>query len=136
MNPARLVPALLLTTGTIGAAKQGPEVVAKVANTVKVIMVRYELSQLAQAFDRDLALEMPVPKPGEPEAYSVWVRTVLRGGSGRDAAFDLWETPYRFDFAAGSKVMRSQGPDREPGPCAAAEPQAGADDLCEIVGVK
>ena len=136
MNFARLVPAALLTSGTIGAAKQGPEVVAKITDTVKVVMVRYELSQLAQGYDRDAILEMPVPKPGEPEAFSEWVRKSMSARGGRDPALDLWEVPYRFDWSSGSKVMRSQGPDLQPGPCASGEPQDGADDLCEIVGVK
>lgn len=136
MNPARLVPALLLTTGTIGAAKNGPEVVAKVTDTVKVVMVRYELSQLAQMYDRDSILGLPVPKPGNAEKFSEWVRECLRAGGGRDAAQDLWETPYRFDWATGVLTMRSVGPDREPGQCASNEEREGVDDLCEIVGKK
>ena len=134
MNPARLVPALLLTTGTIGAAKKGPEVVAKVSDAVKVVLVRYELAQLAQGYDRDHVLAMPLPKPGQPEQFANWVRESMRGGGGRDAALDLWETAYRFDWASGVLVMRSVGPDKAPGQCATGELAEGADDLCEIVG--
>lgn len=134
MNPGRLIPTLLLATGTVGAAKKGPDVVAKVTDTVKIVMVRYELTQLAQMYDRDAILTMPVPKPGEPEKFSNWVRESLKAGGGRDVANDLWETPYRFDWATGVKVIRSVGPDKEPGPCATNEVREGVDDLCEIVG--
>lgn len=136
MNPARLVPAALLASGTIGAAKKGPDVVAKVTETVKVVMVRYELSQLAQAYDRDRVLDMPVPKPGQPEKFAEWVRANLRAGANRDAANDLWDVPYRFDWASGVATIRSVGPDGQPGPCASGEIAEGADDLCEIVTPK
>ena len=134
MNPGRLIPALLLTTGTVGAAKKGPEVVAKVTDTVKVVLVRYELSQLAQTYDRDALLKLPIPKPGDQERFSAWVRECMRAGGGRDAALDLWETAYRFDWATGVKVMRSVGPDRLPGPCAGNQEAEGVDDICEVVG--
>ncbi|MBM4342995.1 MAG: hypothetical protein FJ100_06420 [Deltaproteobacteria bacterium] len=134
MNPGRLIPSLLLATGTVGAAKNGPEVAAKITDTIKIVLVRYELAQLAQTYDRDAVLNLPIPKPGDQDRFSNWVRECLKAGGGRDVALDLWETAYRFDWASGVKVMRSVGPDKQPGPCATNQEQQGVDDLCEIVG--
>ncbi len=116
MDLARVLP-LALTLGGAGLVAQGGgKVAARVIDTVKVVMTRSELSQVANLLEIDATLGHRLPRGDK--AFAAWLRESLRARSGRDPALDLWQTPYQLGRDGSRWVVRSNGPNLQRDSCA------------------
>lgn len=127
----RLVPLLIVGGGLAATGKVAPELTKRVIDTVKTVLVRAELAQLASALERDAAIDLRVPRTDDPAGLQNYIHENMTARAGRDPANDLWEQPYRYELVADSPRLASAGPDQTVGVCAGAEGQG--DDLCENV---
>lgn len=134
MSPGRLLPMLLLGAAGVAGVRQGPDLVRHTTDLVKIALTRYEMAQLVQAWHRDMLLGGTGPRPENLPGFQGWVRDTLRASGGRDVANDLWGQPWSLVRREGQLLLRSCGPNQRWDACAAgAEPDAAADDLCELL---
>ncbi len=135
MVPARLLPLVLALGGAGVVVRNGGEVATRIVDTVKVVFVRSELSQIARLIEADAVLGQRPPK--SPEALANYLRESMRSAAGRDASLDLWQTPYGLTRQGQTRVVRSLGPNKQVDACAtgraegAAAQQAVAQALAE-----
>jgi hypothetical protein len=137
---------LLLSAGGLAAARHGPAVVQRATDAAKVALTRYELAQLAKAYQLERAVGSQPPRPENQSGFLVWASETLHA-SGRDTSRDLWQQPWRFDRDGRNVVFRSAGPNLSWDHCADGAPQAEVstddtgdaeapardDDLCDVV---
>ena len=122
MDLARALP-LVLTLGGAGlVAKGGGRVAERVIYTVKVVMTRSELSQVANLLDTDSVLGQRLPRGDK--AFAAWLRENMQARSGRDPALDLWQVPYQLGRDGKRLVVRSAGPNQTRDSCSAGRDEA------------
>lgn len=116
MDLARALPLVLSLGGAGLVAKGGGKVADRVIDTVKIVMTRSELSQVANLLETDNVLGARLPR-GDA-AFQAWLRENLRARSGRDPALDLWQVPYQLGREGRVLVVRSLGPNMHRDSCA------------------
>ncbi len=96
----------------------------RIVDTVKVVFVRSELSQIARIIEADAVLGQRPPKSAD--ALAAFLRQSMRTAAGRDASLDLWQTPYELAREGGQRVIRSLGPNKRRDACASGEGEGAA----------
>ena len=127
----RLLPLLLVGGGLAATGKAAPELTTHVVGTVKALLVKAEMAQIASSMERDAVAGLGLPKAGNLPSLQNWLRSNMTAHGGRDPTLDLWDQPYRFEKMNDIMILASQGPDKAPGDCAG--PNGADDDLCEAV---
>jgi len=129
----RLVPLLLVGGGLAATGKVAPQLSTRIIDTVKTVLVRAELAQIASQMERDAVAGLGLPRTDDPASLRNYLHENMTAHGGRDAANDLWHAPYRFEkkvsASADEPSLVSSGPDGQAGQCAASA--GGGDDLCE-----
>ena len=115
---ARIMPALLVVGGGIAAAKGGLTVGTDIIDTVKAVMVRYELASATKLLESDFVLSGRLPGSSSRGALSNYLRENMKGSFGRDPGLDMWNTPYRLRRVAGGVAIVSYGPNGQRDECA------------------
>ena len=116
----RILPALLVVGGGAAAANGGATVGADLMDTVKVVMVRYELASAVKLLEADFVLSGSLPGSSSPEALSIYLRENMKATFGRDSGLDMWNGPYRLRRVGGGIAMVSYGPNGQRDECAEA----------------
>lgn len=116
MDVTRLMP-VALALGSAGVvANGGGKVATQVVDTVKAVLTRSELSQIAKLLEADSALGKRPPR--DAAGLKAWLGENMRGRSGRDPADDLWGHPYRIARQDRERVVLSLGPNGKRDRCA------------------
>lgn len=114
----RLFPLIFAAGGLATATGAGGNMVGKVVDTVKVILVRSELSNIGDLLVLNASAGMGVPEPGDNDALAAFIHENTYAKGERDPANDLWDTPYEIHdaqkkgygiFSAGPNKKRDSG---------------------------
>lgn len=108
---------LMLALGGAGAAvKGGGKVATQVVDTVKAVLTRSELSEMAKLIETDSALGKHPPR--DAKALRSYIGENVRARSGRDPADDLWGNAFRIVRQGRERVLLSTGPNGTRDRCA------------------
>ncbi|MSP93179.1 MAG: hypothetical protein EXR79_15495 [Myxococcales bacterium] len=118
MALGRIVPVLMLASGATYATQTGGQAIAGVVDGVKSVVTRFELAQVQQIMQIEVALGGAGKWARDPAAFGAYLRENLQSRQGRNSANDLWDVP--FELRAGSDgihLVASNGPNKQPDVC-------------------
>ena len=93
----RWVPLLLSGAGVYAGWQLGVPVLHETVDSVKSVLTRYELGNLAEHMMTDSAAGFALPPADDAEAFARYLHREAHAGMGRDVASDLWGHAYRLE---------------------------------------
>ncbi|GEM_PF-2849512 len=105
---ARYLPALMLAGGAGVAAKGGGEVGKHLLDTVKVVVVRFEMGAVAQGLEIEAVTGGRLPK--SQSSFQAYLANNVKSRTGRDPTRDLWNNAYVLTKVDGKPTLVSYGP--------------------------
>ncbi len=108
----RIIPLVLVGGGAVAAVGSGRDTYNRITDTVKTIVSRYEMSNISTALQAEIIGSGGLPDlEYEEEDVSEYIRGVVQGKYGRDAAMDMWGNPYLIEEVSDSEILLvSTGP--------------------------
>jgi hypothetical protein len=107
----RIIPLILAGGGAAVAIGSGRDTANRVLDTVKTVISRYEMSNIQTAMQAEIVSGGGLPDLEYEEDVSEFIRGVVQGKFGRDAAMDLWGNPYLIEEVSNTEILLvSTGP--------------------------